>query len=134
VSDFRENLREIAALAHRHGIVPVLLTAPTSHQSGSEPARLGERWLRDRRELVPLHGSYVGIVREIAESEGTVLCDLTARFEQLPLEQRGAYFWDDGIHLSWKGTHKVAELLHECFLGAKELRAIWEAPGPTAER
>jgi len=130
-SDFRGNLLEIVALARQHGIVPVLLTAPTSHQTGSEPARLGERWLRDRRELVPLHRAYVAIVREVAESERVILCDLAAKFDEVPQEQRGAYFWDDGIHLSWKGTRKVSELLYECFRDAEELRDIWDGPEPT---
>jgi lysophospholipase L1-like esterase len=133
-SDFRSNLRQIVTLAHRHGIVPVLLTAPTSHQSGSEPTRLGERWLRDRRELVPLHRSYVAIVREVAAAERAVLCDLTAEFDEVPEEERGAYFWDDGIHLSWKGTRKVSELLYECFRQREELRGIWDRPEPTARR
>jgi len=125
-SDFRRNLQEIAGLARQHDIVPVLLTAPTSHRSGSEPAKLGERWILDRRELVPLHRAYVAIVREVAESERAVLCDLTAKFDEIPPEQRGAFFWDDGIHLSWKGTRKVAELLHECFREADELRTLWD--------
>jgi len=131
-SDFRGNLGQIVALARQHGIVPVLLTAPTSHRSGSEPARLGERWLTDRRELVPLHRAYVAIVREVAESERAILCDLAAKFDEVPGEQRGDYFWDDGIHLSWKGTLKVSELLYECFREVKELRSIWTGPEATS--
>jgi lysophospholipase L1-like esterase len=133
-SDFRGNLRQIVALARQHGIVPVLVTAPTSHQAGSEPSRLGERWLRDRRELVPLHRAYVAMVREVAESERSVLCDLAAEFEEVPEEQRGEHFWDDGIHLSWKGTRKVSELLYQCFRQSEELRGIWDRPEPTARR
>ena len=125
-SDFLGNLRQIVALAREHGIVPVLLTAPTSHQSGAEPAKLGERWLRDRRELVPLHQRYVTMVREIAKSERASLCDLAAKFEEVPRDQRGAYFWDDGIHLSREGSRKVSELLYECFREAEELRGIWD--------
>ena len=133
-SDFRGNLRQIVALARQHGILPVLLTAPTSHRSGSEPSRLGERWLRDRRELVPLHQAYVAMVREVAESERTVLCDLAAEFEEVPEERRGEHFWDDGIHLSWEGTRKVSELLYQCFRRSEELRGVWDRPEPTARR
>jgi lysophospholipase L1-like esterase len=133
-SDFRENLRQIVALARQHGIVPVLLTAPTSHRSGAEPARLGERWLRDRRELVPLHQAYVAMVREVAASERAILCDLAAEFEEVPRGRRGAYFWDDGIHLLWEGTRKVSEILYECFREAEELRGIWAGPEAKATR
>ena len=131
-SDFRENLRQIVALARQHGIVPVLLTAPTSQRPGAEPARLGERWLQDRRELVPLHQTYVAMVREVAASERVVLCDLAAKFEEVPRGRRGAHFWDDGIHLSREGTRKVSELLYGCFREAEELRRIWNGPEPTA--
>ncbi len=124
--DFRENLRQIVALARRHGIVPVLLTAPTSHRPGSEPELVWERWLRDPRELVPLHREYLAIVREVAESERAPLCDLAEEFDVVPPERRGGYFWDDGIHLSWEGTRKVAELLYECFRETEELRGIWD--------
>jgi len=130
-SDFRENLRQIVALARQHGIVPVLLTAPSSHRSGREPARLAERWLRDRRELVPLHQSYVAMVRKMAASERAVLCDLNAKFGRIPWQQRRTYFWYDGIHFSQKGTRKVTEYLHECFRETEELREIWANSEPT---
>ena len=93
-----------------------------------------ERWLRDPQELIPLHQDYVAIVREVAESERAVLCDLAAEFDEVPRERRGDYFWDDGIHLSWKGTRKVAELLYQCFNESEELRGIWDDPEPTAAR
>lgn len=133
-SDFRGNLREIVALARQHGIMPVLLTAPTSHRSGTEPARLGERWLQDRRELVPLHQAYVAIVREVAASERATLCDLAAKFEEVPGVERSASFWDDGVHLSWDGTRKVSELLYQCFREAEVLRDIWDDSEPTVGR
>lgn len=134
VLDFRENLRRIVALAHQHDIVPVLLTAPTSHRPGREPDKLGERWLLDRRELVPLHREYVAAVREVAKSEDAVLCDLAARFDELPDERRGDFFWDDGIHFSWEGTLKTSEFLHDCFQESDTLRAFWEHPRPSARR
>jgi lysophospholipase L1-like esterase len=133
-SDFEGNLREIVGLARQHGIVPVLLTAPTSHRPGREPAGVGERWLRDRRELVPLHRAYAAIVRRVAESERAVLCDLAAAFDGVPEEQRDEHFWDDGIHLSWEGTRKVSELLYDCFRRSEELRALWDLPEPAASR
>ena len=47
----------------------------------------GGAMARDRRELVPLHRAYVAIVRELAESERAILCDLAAKFDEVP---RGA--------------------------------------------
>jgi hypothetical protein len=74
------------------------------------------------------------MVREVAASERAVLCDLAAKFEEVPRGQRGAHFWDDGIHLSRAGTRKVSELLHGCFREKEELRRIWDGPEPTARR
>jgi hypothetical protein len=46
-ADFRENLRAMARISREHGIVPVFIAAPTSHEVGREPEYLGERFLRD---------------------------------------------------------------------------------------
>jgi lysophospholipase L1-like esterase len=123
---FRRNLREMVGLARANGIVPVLLTAPTSHRRGHEPARLTQRWLVDLDELVPLHQRYVAIVREVAESEGAQLCDLARRFEALPAQDlRQRYFKKDGIHPRTAGDRKIAEFLFECFEREPELQYLW---------
>lgn len=120
---FRNNLRELSRVSREQGIIPVFLTAPTSHESGHEPKYLNKRWLDDLVNLVPLHQSYVAIVREIAGSEAAVLCDLAASFETLPSRQRREHlFLADGIHLAASGEQKIAEFLGECFEKDPELR------------
>jgi lysophospholipase L1-like esterase len=122
--EFRANLQEMARLARANGIVPVFLTAPSSHEPGREPAHLAYRWLRRLGDLVPLHQRYVAIVREVAREEGAVLCDLAARFEALPAEdRRERYFRSDGIHPTPAGDARIAEFLQECFEREPELGA-----------
>jgi lysophospholipase L1-like esterase len=113
--DFRANLRAMVDLARAHGIEPVLLTAPSSHERGKEPRHLAARWLRDLDELIPLHQRYVAIVRAVAEEKGVVLCDLEAEFARLPREDVEASFRKDGIHFLEPGSERVAKMLYECF-------------------
>ncbi|MEE8474893.1 MAG: SGNH/GDSL hydrolase family protein [Myxococcota bacterium] len=130
--DFRANLIEMCALARKHDIVPVLLTAPTSHEVGREPAYLAVRHLRDLADLVPLHQRYVRIVRDVARSESVPLCDLAARFDALPRPAvRHEYFGGDGIHLTPAGNEKIAEFLSECFEANSTLRGVWSGPVAT---
>jgi lysophospholipase L1-like esterase len=112
--DFRSNLRRIVRLAKQGGTVPVLLTAPTSHLPGREPEYLRGRWLRDLRELVPLHRSYIAAVRQVAAEEKAPLCDLARDFDALPQERRDAAFQQDGIHFTALGAHRTARLLGRC--------------------
>lgn len=114
--EFHDNLASIVELGKQHGIVTVLLTAPTSHQEGEEPKYLAERWLRDLKELVPLHQAYVEQVRRVAAEEEVPLCDLAAAFAAMPrADLVGKYFQADGIHLGEEGNRKIAELLFVCF-------------------
>jgi lysophospholipase L1-like esterase len=138
--DFRANLTEMIVLARGRDIVPVLLTAPTSHEAGREPAYLAVRHLRNLDELVPLHRRYIEIVREVAEAENAVLCDLAAHFDALPRRAvRHEYFGGDGIHLTPAGNDQIAEFLMECFEASPELRGIFAdsaaaAPGKPGQR
>ena len=126
---FRDNLREIARLAKRNGIVPLLLTAPTSHEAGREPDFLLGRWMKDLKLLVPLHQRYVSIVREVAVEEGVPLCDLAARFAALPpVEVRETHFKLDGIHPTAQGDQKAAAFLHDCFIQDPRLSGLWSKP------
>jgi lysophospholipase L1-like esterase len=131
--DFRANLTEMISLARGRDIVPVLLTAPTSHEAGREPAYLAVRHLRNLDELVPLHRRYVEIVREVAESENALLCDLAARFDALPRRPvRHEYFGGDGIHLTPAGNDKIAEFLMECFEASPELQGVFRESSAAA--
>lgn len=115
-ADFKGNLTEMVRLSRENGIIPVLLTAPSSHEKGSEPEYLTRRHLRNLDDLIPLHQQYVSIVREVAKAENVILCDLAAAFEKLPREDvRSRYFLEDGIHLRPEGSVKLAELLFRCF-------------------
>jgi lysophospholipase L1-like esterase len=125
--EFRSHLEQMVRLARAAGIVPVLLTAPTSHQRGREPQLLRERWLPDLDQLVPLHQRYVAIVREVAREEDAPLCDLEARFAKLPKKRlRTRFFRDDGIHTTPFGDQKLAAFLMDCFDRDPSLRALWE--------
>lgn len=128
--DFADNLGRIIRLARDHQIIPVLLTAPTSHQRGHEPSYLGQRWLRDLSQLVPLHQRYVELVRRVAHERDAPLCDLARDFASLPdPELRDAYFMSDGIHFEPSGDDRLAEFLLDCFERHPRLRALWN-PAP----
>ncbi|MEM1206451.1 MAG: GDSL-type esterase/lipase family protein [Acidobacteriota bacterium] len=113
--DFEANLRAMVAQARSLDAVPVLLTAPSNHEPGEEPAALGERWLRDVSELVPLHRAYVDAVRRVAGDTGAPLCDLARRFDALDKPQRNSLFMTDGIHPNADGDRFVASALDACF-------------------
>jgi lysophospholipase L1-like esterase len=124
--DFRNNLRSMAGLTREMGAVPLVLTAPTSHEFGREPRYLAERWLTDLRDLVPLHQRYVSIAREVAAEDDIPLCDLAADFAALPqADLTHRYFKRDGMHLVRAGYEKLAEFLYACFEREPELRGIW---------
>jgi lysophospholipase L1-like esterase len=112
LADFATNLRQIVQIARDNGITPILLTAPSSHQEGAEPAYLDGRWLKDRRQLIPIHQKYVGVVRAVASEEQVPLVDLYAEFGQLPRQELTTLFQQDGIHLTDRGDRKIAETLY----------------------
>ncbi len=116
LDSFRSSLRDLVAAAHVADVIPVLLTAPSSHAEGSEPKYLEGRWVTDLAELVPMHRRYADVVREVAATEGVPLCDLAAAFEGVPLEERRQrLFLEDGIHFQDLGDRYVAAALYRCF-------------------
>jgi len=121
--DFRRNLREMAQVAAAHGILAVLLTAPTSHRVGHEPRHLAERWLKDVGELVPLHARYADMVREAGAATGLPVCDVARKVEALTPEERAADFMSDGIHFTDSGNKAIAAMLLDCFETEPALRA-----------
>lgn len=114
LEDFRRNLEQMVAVAREHDIVPVLLTAPTSHKKGEEPQYLDKLWLEDLTELVPKHQRYVEVVREVAGRKDVALCDLAAQFARLPRPELLGLMKKDGIHFSAAGGVRVGAMLHSC--------------------
>lgn len=124
--DFSRNLAQMVTAARRHGTVPVLLTAPTSHRRGHEPAYLARRWLPDLSQLVPLHERYIEQVRRTAAESQAPLCDLAQAFSLLPTKRvRDELFMSDGIHLTPAGDEVLAAALLQCFRDDSELAALW---------
>jgi lysophospholipase L1-like esterase len=122
--EFRSNLVEMVRVARAADAVPLLLTAPSSHARGAEPAYLAERWIDDLSRLVPTHERYVQIVRDVAASEQASLCDLHARFSAIPLDvRRDRLFTLDGIHLQPEGDEHIADFLLHCFTQDARLAA-----------
>jgi lysophospholipase L1-like esterase len=115
LDDFRGNLREMVRIATENSIVPVLVTAPSAHESGQEPAVLTRRWLNDLSQLIPLHEAYVQAVRDVASGEGVPLLDLYRLFRELPAGERVASFTADGIHLTDAGSRRVAQYVYDYF-------------------
>ena len=132
LADFRANLRAMVRLARAQGITPVLLTAPSSHQAGKEPAYLAERWLKDLHELVPLHNAYVQTVRDVAAAEHVDLVDLFTLFEGLPPAELDASFQRDGIHLTETGDRHIAQFICDYFAQAGLLEKLAGKEPPAA--
>jgi len=119
LADFESNLVQMVQVMREKNIIPVLLTAPTPHEKGREPAFLTNRWLNDIKELVPLHQKYLHIVRDIAAREKVVLIDLYAAFRLFPRNKASKFFLKDGIHLTEEGNKMIAEIVHTMFVKHK---------------
>lgn len=115
LADFRDNLTAMVRAARDAGVVPVLLTAPSSHERGAEPEYLRGRFVGRLEDLVPLHASYVAAVRDVAAAERAPLCDLAASFAAMPAVRRRANFLRDGIHPNERGAARFAQLVYGCF-------------------
>jgi lysophospholipase L1-like esterase len=110
---YEQNLEAIAATARRAGIVPVLVTAPSNHVAGHEPAHLLRRHVRSLAEVIPLHKQYVQLTRDAATASGAVLCDAVTAFEALP-SPHDQYFQRDGIHFTPAGDRQLATIVSGC--------------------
>ncbi len=114
LEDFRSNLTAMIQLARDNDIIPVLITAPDGHEEGKEPRYLEGAWLQELSDLIPLHQSYVSAVRQVAEEQGVVLCDLAAQFDALPPKTTDLYIKADGIHLTPDiGGRVVGRMLYQ---------------------
>ena len=101
-ADFRDNLRRMVRIARDNGIIPILLTAPSSYRPGDSTRR---------RDFAPLHRRYVQIVREAAAAEDALLVDLYREFNRLSQQDVNRLFKEDGIHLRPEGDRKIAALI-----------------------
>ncbi len=110
LADFHANLRQMVRIARDNDIIPILLTAPTSHQLGQEPPYLTTKhFLANLEDLVPLHQQYVQAVRAVAAAENAPLIDLYQEFNQLPRQDLDQLLQGDGIHLRPAGSQFIAE-------------------------
>ncbi len=126
--EFRRNLHEMIGLARSHGIEPVLITAPTSHERGREPQYLKGVWIHRLEDVVPVHQEYVDAVRGVARQDRAVLCDLAADVAALNRPHRYAIFLKDGIHLNHRGAERAATLLAGCLERAGVLDRVAASP------
>jgi lysophospholipase L1-like esterase len=125
---FRHNLHEMIGLARSHGIEPVLISAPTAHERGSEPQYLKGIWVHRLEDVVPLHQEYVEAVRGVAREERAVLCDLAGDIAAINERHRRALFLKDGIHLNHRGAERAAATLAGCLEGAGVLERASSPP------
>jgi lysophospholipase L1-like esterase len=117
LSSYHQNLVDFVQTARKHNIVPVLLTAPSSHTRGKEPRYLLERHIKTLEELIPMHAAYNDAVRTVARELSAPLCDLALEFSTFSrAELTDRYFTRDGIHLQDAGNAKISELLFKCFV------------------
>jgi lysophospholipase L1-like esterase len=116
--DFTSNLHEMVRVARESNITPILITAPSSHREGEEPAYLTERWLSDLNDLVPLHQRYAQAVRNVSLADNVAIVDLALEFSKLPRADLDEYFGKDGIHLTAEGDKRIAELMYGYFLNS----------------
>lgn len=116
IDRYRANLRDMIREAQASGILVVVITAPSNHVRGHEPAYLSNRFLRRVDELVPLHQAYTEATRAVARDNGALLCDAAATFDGV--ESRAPLFWADGIHLTETGNQVMADLLARCIAQA----------------
>lgn len=116
LADYEENLRTMVREARLVGITPMLITAASNHRVGEEPTHLGERWLREVSDLVPLHESYIEAVRKVAAETGAPLCDPHIKLRNnAPPDKLDTYFLDDGIHFTPEGDEILGSILFQCF-------------------
>jgi lysophospholipase L1-like esterase len=113
---YRANLEEMIRLLRSAGTRAIVITAPSAHERGREPAYLARRHLRHLEDLVPLHASYVQATREAIAAAGGELCDAAAKFATLEPPIR-RYFSRDGIHVSDRGSRALAEIVTSCLVG-----------------
>jgi lysophospholipase L1-like esterase len=112
--EFRANLTRMVRAARRSGVTPLLLTAPSGHVPGAEPAYMRGRFIARLEDLVPLHRAYVDAVRDVARRERAPLCDVAAEFERIGPARRRALFQRDGIHLDGRGAARMARVVYGC--------------------
>jgi lysophospholipase L1-like esterase len=110
--EYLDNLRRISRLAREHGIVPVLVTAPSNHVPGHEPEYLLRRHVNRLSDVVPLHQRYVELTRTAARGTDAVLCDAADTFTQLP--DRDRLFRADGIHFTDEGDMALGRIVSAC--------------------
>jgi lysophospholipase L1-like esterase len=110
---YRDNLTAMARMAADMKARLVLVTAPSGHTAGAEPAYLVARHLRHLQDLIPLHQQYVQATRAVAGATGAMLCDAAAAADGAG-DARHGLFRHDGIHFTAEGDAFMATLVAGC--------------------
>ncbi|MBN2120935.1 MAG: hypothetical protein JW734_07790 [Candidatus Omnitrophica bacterium] len=118
LADFVSNIYDMVQIARENDIVPVLITAPSSHVKGREPNYLSLRCLDNLGDLIPLHYRYIQAVRKVVNEYDVELIDLALEFSKLPQADLNNLFLQDGIHLTDEGSKRVAGLMYEYFVNS----------------
>ena len=74
LDDYKANLRAMIDAVRAAGATPVVLTAPSGHVPGAEPAYLARQHVADLGKLIPLHQQYVQATRDVSGESGAALC------------------------------------------------------------
>ena len=114
---YQSNLETMAKTARGAAVRLVLITAPSGHVAGQEPAYLAARHIRRLSDLIPLHSAYIEATRSAAQSSGATLCDAAKAFDQADALHKG-YFRKDGIHLTDAGSAAMARIVAACIEAA----------------
>ena len=114
---YQSNLETMAKAARGAAVRLVLITAPSGHVAGQEPAYLAARHIRRLSDLIPLHYAYIEATRSAAQSSGATLCDAAKAFDQADALHKG-YFRKDGIHLTDAGNAAMARIVAACIEAA----------------
>lgn len=114
---YRQNLEQMATMAHQAGIIAIFVTAPANHVAGHEPAYLLHRHVQRLADVIPLHGQYTQLTRDAATATGAPLCDAASEFSALP-GSHDRYFKADGIHFTPEGDQELAEIVGGCITHA----------------
>lgn len=111
LEEYRENLQSMIDEVGRAGGRAVLIAAPFRFTDENRQRYLDDGYLLPDDDVLPLHQSYIEIVREFIGREGVTVLGADAVFAALG--DTPALFRDDGIHFTNEGHRIMGALLAE---------------------